>query len=99
MFLILRRYAVCCLLAIVLAGVGVVSAQRPITSSSSAAQQYGTLPGLAGQNQSQMQYGNIGGTIDNNATTGQQTDTFSMIRLVSETVLRGMSISKGTISI
>ncbi len=75
MFLILRRYAVCCLLAIVLAGVGVVSAQRPITSSSSAAQQYGTLPGLAGQNQSQMQYGNIGGTVDNNATTGQQTDT------------------------
>ena len=74
MFLILRRYAVYVLLVTVLTGMGSLFAQRPITSSSSAAQQYGTMPGLAGQNQSQMQYGSIGGVVDNNATA-QQTDT------------------------
>lgn len=112
MFLILRRYAVYVLLVTVLTGMGSLFAQRPITSSSSAAQQYGTMPGLAGQNQSQMQYGSIGGVVDNNATA-QQTDTTqknrksvnrsnptsSTIRHGREIASLGTLILNGTISI
>ena len=36
--------------------------------------QYGTMPGLPGQNQNQMQYGGIAGVQDNNAPD-QSADT------------------------
>lgn len=46
----------------------VVSAQRPLNMNDyDLRNQYGTMPGLNDQNPNQIQYGNIGGVVDNNA--------------------------------
>ena len=52
----------------------VVSAQRPLNMNDyDLRNQYGTMPGLNDQNPNQIQYGNIGGVVDNNAP--QEADT------------------------
>ena len=52
----------------------VVSAQRPLNMNDyDLRNQYGTMPGLNDRNPNQIQYGNIGGVVDNNAP--QEADT------------------------
>ena len=76
MFPVSRRHVWTWLFGTVLVLCGfAVRAQRPMTSNNyNQINQYGTMPGLQGQNQNQMQYGGIAGVQDNNAPD-QSADT------------------------
>ena len=75
MFLSLRRRVVKWSFGTILVlSVSAVSAQRPLNMNDyNLRNQYGTMPGLNDQNPNQIQYGNIGGVVDNNAS--QEADT------------------------